>query len=154
MEYPSESSVSPTPLFLPNLEELQVEAATFAQGLVPAEDHALLITLSGELGAGKTSFTQGMADALGIDEPITSPTFVLEKIYELTGQKFSTLIHIDAYRLEGDSTLVPLGFDELYADAENLIVLEWPELVQSQLPEPDHALTLTVSGEGRELTYA
>jgi tRNA threonylcarbamoyladenosine biosynthesis protein TsaE len=143
-----------TSLNLPDLESLQVEAATFAQTLVPAEGHALLITLSGELGAGKTSFTQGMADALGIDDPITSPTFVLEKVYELTGQKFSKLIHIDAYRLEGETTLIPLGFAELYADATNLIVLEWPELVQSQLPERDHALTLEVSGDGRTLTYA
>jgi tRNA threonylcarbamoyl adenosine modification protein YjeE len=95
-----------------------------------------------------------MADALGIDDPITSPTFVLEKVYELTGQKFSKLIHIDAYRLEGETTLIPLGFAELYADATNLIVLEWPELVQSQLPERDHALTLEVSGDGRTLTYA
>lgn len=149
-----ETPVPSAPIHLSNLEELQVEAATFAMTLNPADDHALLITLSGELGAGKTSFTQGMADAFGIDDPITSPTFVLEKVYGLTGQKFSKLIHIDAYRLEGDTTLAPLGFDELYADASNLMVIEWPELVQSQLPLPDHQLTLTVSGEGREVTYA
>jgi tRNA threonylcarbamoyladenosine biosynthesis protein TsaE len=139
---------------LQSLDELQAEAGHFAGTLAPADGHATLVTLSGELGAGKTSFTQGMAQALGVKEPITSPTFVLEKIYELESQKFSRLAHLDAYRLEGDTSLTPLGFHDLYADAGNLIVLEWPELVASQLPPADHSLTLTVMGEGRELTYA
>src|ERR1700741_1595530 len=95
---------------LPTLEDLRSEAAMFAQRLTPAEDHALLVTLSGELGAGKTSFTQGLARALGVSEPITSPTFVLEKVYELSNQPFSRLVHIDAYRLDGEKSLTPLGF--------------------------------------------
>lgn len=139
---------------LNTIEELQAEAGRFAASITPHTSHATLVTLSGELGAGKTSFTQGMAQALGISEPITSPTFVLEKIYSLDGQVFSRLTHIDAYRLEGEKSLSPLGFDDLYADTKNLIVLEWPELVASQLPQADHALTLCVAGEGRELTYA
>lgn len=139
---------------LTSLEALQVEAAEFAASLRPIEGHALLVALSGELGAGKTSFTQGMADALGIEEPITSPTFVLEKVYELDGQPFERLVHIDAYRLEGDTSLAPLGFDELYADPMNLIVFEWPERVGEQLPPPDHHLSFSVAEEGRALTYA
>lgn len=144
-----------TPKQLENLEALQAEAAAFTVALKAAAEHAMLVTLSGELGAGKTSFTQGIAQALGISEPITSPTFVLEKIYELpAGSAFAQLVHIDAYRLEGEHSLVPLGFEELYRDPKNLIVLEWPELVASQLPAADHAITLRVSGEGREITYA
>lgn len=139
---------------LESLEALQAEAAAFADSLAPAQDHATLVTLSGELGAGKTSFTQGIAQGLGVIEPITSPTFVLEKIYELTNQSFARLIHIDTYRLEGDASLTPLGFDELYADPSNLIVLEWPELVQSQLPAADHALTFSIHDAGRHLSYA
>jgi len=142
-------------LHLANLEELQKEAARFSHSLVPSASHAVLVTLSGELGAGKTSFTQGMARELGVDEPITSPTFVLEKIYELPqGKRFARLVHIDAYRLEGERSLVPLGFDELYADPKNLIVLEWPELVQTQLPTADVSVQLSVSGEGRDIIYA
>jgi tRNA threonylcarbamoyladenosine biosynthesis protein TsaE len=115
----------------------------------------MLVTLSGELGAGKTSFTQGMAAALGIAGAVTSPTFVLEKLYELPeGAAFARLAHIDAYRLEGETTLTPLGFDDLYADPKNLIVLEWPERVSGQLPEADHALSFSVAGGGRELSYA
>jgi tRNA threonylcarbamoyladenosine biosynthesis protein TsaE len=143
------------PLHLANLEELQAEAGRFSHSLVPSAMHATLITLSGELGAGKTSFTQGLAEALGVDESITSPTFVLEKIYDLPeGKRYGRLVHIDAYRLEGETSLVPLGFDDLYADPQNLIVLEWPELVQSQLPKADVSLTLSVSGDGRDISYA
>jgi tRNA threonylcarbamoyladenosine biosynthesis protein TsaE len=145
---------SSTPITLASLELLQAEAASFASGLTPAKGHATLITLSGELGAGKTSFTQGIAQALGIIESITSPTFVLEKVYELSDQAFSRLVHIDAYRLEGDMSLKPLGFHDLYTDPTNLIVIEWPERVRAQLPDADHSLTLSVVGEGRELIYA
>jgi tRNA threonylcarbamoyladenosine biosynthesis protein TsaE len=143
-----------TPKSLQTLEVLQEEGSLFAVSLAPHPEHATLVTLSGELGAGKTSFVQGMARTLGITEPITSPTFVLEKVYDLDGQPFSKLVHIDVYRLEGDESLRPLGFTERYADPATLIVLEWPELVEGQLPKPEHHLTFRVVGEGRELTYA
>jgi len=142
---------------LSSLEALQQEAAGFSTQLSPKTEGATLMTLSGELGAGKTSFTQGLAHALGIDEPITSPTFVLEKIYELpeeTSRGFVRLIHIDAYRLEGEKSLAPLGFDELLQDAKNLVVLEWPELVASQLPKADVSITLAVVPDGRTISYA
>ena len=143
------------PTHLANLDELQKEAACFSHSLVPSSGRATLVTLSGELGAGKTSFTQGIAQELGVEEPITSPTFVLEKIYDLPNDKhFARLVHIDAYRLEGERSLVPLGFDDLYADPQNLIMLEWPELVESQLPKADVSVTLRVSGEGRDISYA
>ena len=142
------------PLYLSSLEELQGQAAVFVHSLQPHPEHALLVTLSGELGAGKTSFTQGVARALGIEEPVTSPTFVLQKVYRLSGSAFDQLVHIDAYRLEGETSLVPLGFSEVYADPANLMVIEWPEQVQTQLPRPDHQLHFAVAGEGRTLTYA
>jgi tRNA threonylcarbamoyladenosine biosynthesis protein TsaE len=142
------------PVSLADLEELHREAARFARSLVPNASRATLVALSGELGAGKTSFVQGVAETLGVTEPITSPTFVLEKVYELPdGAAFTRLVHIDAYRLEGERSLAPLGFAELAADPGNLILLEWPELVASQLPNADHHLTLTVAGNGRELIY-
>ncbi len=138
---------------LADVGALQAEAAAFARTLVTGAQ-ATLITLSGELGAGKTSFTQGVATALGITEPVTSPTFVLEKVYELTGQPFARLVHIDAYRLDGGRALAALGFDELMRDPTNLVLLEWPEQVKDALPVPAHALTLTVAAEGgRTLRY-
>lgn len=135
------------------LEELQAQAVTFAASLTPKEG-ATLVTLSGELGAGKTSFAQGVAKALGVEEHVTSPTFVLEKIYELENQKFSRLVHIDAYRLKGGAELAPLGFDEIMRDSGNLVLLEWPEKVADALPPAAHALTFKVEGEGRTISYA
>lgn len=138
---------------LDSLETLQAEAATFALALTPKAEGATLVTLSGDLGAGKTSYTQGVARALGVTSAVTSPTFVLMKIYPLEGQAFSRLVHIDAYRLQGGKDLPALGFSEILADPKNLVLLEWPELVADGLPKADRALTLSVSGEGRKLIY-
>jgi tRNA threonylcarbamoyladenosine biosynthesis protein TsaE len=139
-----------------SLDTLGDEAAYFVHSLVPSADHATLVTLSGDLGAGKTSFTQAIARELGVEESITSPTFVLVKTYPLAEKEFgfSKLVHIDAYRLEGESVLVPLRFSEMYADPETLIVLEWPEKVATELPKTDVAITLSVRSETeRTITY-
>jgi tRNA threonylcarbamoyladenosine biosynthesis protein TsaE len=143
---------------LPTLEALQQEAAKFVSTLAPAAAGATLITLSGELGAGKTSFTQGVARTLGVDEAVTSPTFVLEKIYELpeaAARGFKRLVHIDAYRLESGNALPPLGFDELMQDQHNLILLEWPERVADGLPAANARIMLAVTPENtRTISYA
>ncbi len=139
-----------------NLDELGLAAQAFVAQLVPRREGATLVTLSGELGAGKTAFTKGVAKALGIEEVVTSPTFVLEKIYQLKNQKFTRLIHIDAYRLESAADLASLGFDESMKDPGNLIFLEWPERVAGGLPNapveltfsvlPDHSRHLRITG--------
>ena len=137
------------------LLELEAEATRFIRTLVPQKGRATLVTLRGELGAGKTAFTQAVARALGVAEIVTSPTFVLEKIYLLSGRQFKRLIHIDAYRLEKGSELAPLGFDELMHDEGNLILLEWPEKVEGALPTPTMKVSFTVNSDGsRILSYA
>ena len=139
---------------LPDLAALQEEAADFVSALEPGAS-ATLVTLSGELGAGKTSFAQGVARALGVTDAVTSPTFVLEKVYELPpDQKFGRLVHIDAYRLAGGSDLTSLDFDEILRDSANLVLLEWPERVAGALPALACAITLEVAPEGgRIISY-
>src|SRR5262245_33057396 len=106
-----------------SLESLEQEAARFAAELTP-KGAATLVTLTGELGAGKTAFTKAVAKTLGVEEHVTSPTFVLEKIYQLPeGKGFARLIHIDAYRLKEGKDLKALGFDELMEDGGNLVFL-------------------------------
>lgn len=137
------------------LTELEEEATQLVKALVPGE-RATLITLSGELGAGKTAFTKTLAWALGVEETVTSPTFVLEKIYQLGGEttKFKRLVHIDAYRLESGKDLAALGFDELMQDAGNLVVLEWPERVTEALPVPAIKISIVVhADDSRTLSY-
>jgi tRNA threonylcarbamoyladenosine biosynthesis protein TsaE len=139
---------------LRSAKELQAEAGTFVRGLSPQAEGATLVTLSGELGAGKTTFTQGLAKALGVEDVVTSPTFVLENIYDLPEDAaFKRLAHIDAYRLERGSDLAPLGFYELMEDRDTLVVLEWPEKVEGGITKPAHALTFEVVSEGRKLIY-
>lgn len=135
------------------LEELRIEASRFVQSLAPGEK-ATLVTLSGELGAGKTAFAKEVAKTLGVEEIVTSPTFVLEKIYLLAGQPFQRLVHIDAYRLEDGDSLAPLGFDELMQDTGNLILLEWPEKVAGAQLTPTVKLLFVPNPDGsRSLSY-
>ena len=79
-----------------------------------------VVLLSGELGAGKTTFTKGIALALGITEPVTSPTFTIIKEYE---GKSLYLYHMDMYRLSGD--LTELGLEEYLGNKKGVSVVEW-----------------------------
>lgn len=132
-------------------EELQSHAAFFVSNLHPRQ-RALVVLLSGDLGAGKTTFVQAMAKMLGVEEAVTSPTFVLEKIYVLENQRFSQLVHIDAYRLKDADELEALGWKELLVEKSNLIVLEWPERVEDVMPEDATRIRFDIVGDGRIIT--
>jgi tRNA threonylcarbamoyladenosine biosynthesis protein TsaE len=131
--------------------ELSAYAGEFVKNLQPLR-RATVVTLSGVLGAGKTTFVQGMARALGVEETVTSPTFVLEKIYQIEGKKFTHLVHIDAYRLKGAHELEMLGWKELLADPGNLILLEWPERVAEAIPQDAIRITFDIHGDERIIT--
>ncbi len=116
--------------------------------------NATVISLSGELGAGKTTLTQEIARQLKVKENIISPTFVIMKKYEVTDEKFKYLIHIDAYRLEKSEELMKLGWQEILEDKNNLIIIEWPENVPDCIPKD--ALTVKIShidGDTREIEF-
>ncbi len=118
-----------------SIEEMEAFARKFLKGISgPARESSTLVALSGDLGAGKTAFAKAIAKTLGVVEEVTSPTFVLEKIYRLSeGAHWNHFIHIDAYRLESGRELLSLGFDDICRDPGNLILLEWPEKVASAL---------------------
>ncbi len=139
-----------------SIGELEQEARDFVSRLEKDARSATVVALSGELGAGKTAFTKAAAKALGIEEQVTSPTFVLEKIYALQGDtRFTRLVHIDAYRLSGPEELHALGFDELLKSPETLLFLEWPERVAGAVPERAKRISLTIESDGsRTLSYA
>ena len=99
------------------------------------KDRALVVGLYGDLGSGKTAFTQAVAKCLGVKENVTSPTFVIEKIYKLNNKNFDHLIHIDAYRLASSDELIHLGWEEIAKNPKNIIFIEWPERVSEILPE-------------------
>lgn len=96
---------------------------------------ALVLALSGELGVGKTAFTQGLGQALGISEKILSPTFVIMKHFNtLIFEHFSNFYHIDAYRLESAKDTKELGLDKILKDKNNLVAIEWAERIAEVLP--------------------
>lgn len=138
---------------LKELTELDDFAQEYISHISPHEEHATLITLTGDLGAGKTAFTKVLAKVLGVEQHITSPTFVLAKQYKLETQPFDQLIHIDAYRLVDGEDLGPIGFDELLINPKNLVVLEWPERVASAIPEWANHIQIRVDGEERIFIY-
>lgn len=116
-------------------------------------DGALVLALTGDLGAGKTAFTKALAASLGITENVTSPTFVILKIYPIPQGLFTNLMHIDAYRLESGEELSRLGFEQLLKDQKNLIIIEWPERVADRVPETAVWVRFTITGETtRELS--
>lgn len=127
--------------------EMEIEAARFVRALTPRSHGAVVVALSGELGAGKTAFVKGVAKALGVEEHVTSPTFVILKIYDLIDQSFKRLIHMDAYRLKGEKHLKVLGWDELISDPNNLIMIEWPEMIPGAIPESAQRIAFSYSGE-------
>lgn len=96
-----------------------------------------VVTLSGELGSGKTSFTQGFAAALGVREKIKSPTFVIFQTYAIKAsqKQFKYFTHIDAYRLEKKEDLEKLGARKIFDDREVITILEWPERVAGIMPK-------------------
>lgn len=118
-------------------DEFQKLAKDFVEKLVPNNSGATVVGLYGELGAGKTFFTGALAKIFKIQDPVVSPTFVIEKIYELpeNSQNFLHLIHIDAYRLETSEELLNLGWKNIISDKNNLILIEWPEKVSDIMPE-------------------
>ncbi len=94
-----------------------------------------LIVLSGEMGAGKTAFAQGFGAALGVGEPITSPTFTLVHSYDLPDQGrgahgAEVLHHADLYRLERTTEVADLGLEEL-ADDRGIVLVEWGDVVEA-----------------------
>ena len=96
------------------------------------------VVLTGELGAGKTTFVQGVARGLGIEDQVSSPTFTLVKEY----RGILDIAHVDVYRLERVQDVVDLGLDEL-GDGEGVLLVEWGDAVEALLPDERLRVELT-----------
>ena len=97
-------------------------------------DSALVVGISGELGAGKTAFTQAVARHLRIKSKVNSPTFVILKKYPIKLKGYRFLFHLDAYRLKDEKELLYLGWEEIVGNKEHLVFIEWPERVTGIMP--------------------
>ena len=117
-------------------KETQKIARLFAQDIKKGYlKRPLVLALEGNLGSGKTTFTQGLARTLGVKEKVVSPTFVLLKIYQLPSSvNFKHLIHIDCYRLDSPKDLLRLGFKNMLKDKDAILLIEWADRVRKILP--------------------
>ncbi|MBP5510961.1 MAG: tRNA (adenosine(37)-N6)-threonylcarbamoyltransferase complex ATPase subunit type 1 TsaE [Kiritimatiellae bacterium] len=109
-----------------NVDETWGVAASFAEKLKPGD----IVALEGDLGAGKTTFVQGVGAALGIRRPLTSPTFTISVEYKTP--RF-TFVHMDLYRLTGPDDLLAIGYPE-YLETGAVVCIEWPDRAGNLIP--------------------
>ena len=97
---------------------------------------ARVLALSGELGAGKTTFVQGFFKGLGIKARAVSPTFIIFRRHNIpkNRQGYENVFHMDAYRLSGGKDLAPLGFSEIINNPKNILLVEWAGNIKNSLP--------------------
>ncbi len=114
-------------------------------------DEATVVGLSGHLGAGKTAFVKAAAKHLGVAEEITSPTFVIMKIYPINHAPWQRLVHIDAYRLESGKEVEALDFEKVIADRHNLVFIEWPENIKEALEGLSNYLRITCAAGSSDM---
>lgn len=129
----------PLSLPLPDLDATRLLARKLAP-LLRATD---VVTLQGDLGAGKTTFARALLSALGIGEDVPSPTFTLVQTYE--GASYP-VYHFDLYRLKSPDETEEIGFDD--ACGHGLVLVEWPERAGNFLPRDRLSLRFEVSGDG------
>ncbi|MCH7551937.1 tRNA (adenosine(37)-N6)-threonylcarbamoyltransferase complex ATPase subunit type 1 TsaE [Patescibacteria group bacterium] len=109
--------------------------------LLQPQKGAFVLALKGELGAGKTSFVQGLAKGLGVKGNVLSPTFLIVKSYKLSRQRM--FYHIDCYRLKSAKELLQLEWKEIIQNPNNIVAVEWADHVKSIIPK--HALWISFS---------
>jgi tRNA threonylcarbamoyladenosine biosynthesis protein TsaE len=119
-------------------EETREVAAALAEILVPGD----VVSLTGDLGAGKTCFVQGAARALGVADPVASPTFVLVREYH--GDL--PVYHVDVYRLDRLQEVIDLGFEDLL-DPSGVMFIEWGDAIDALLPPSYLEVRLAVANE-------
>ena len=138
-------------LFYQREFELSDETATLALGNQVAGEVQVpqVIFLRGDLGVGKTTFSRGFLRGRGHDGSVKSPTYTIVEPYESVPG--GPVFHLDLYRLGDEQELAYLGLGD-YLSAAGILLIEWPERAEAQLPLPSLDITLTPEGSGRKAT--
>lgn len=115
------------------------------------KDKSIVLNLKGNLGAGKTTFVQGLASGLGIRKKILSPTFIIFNKYKIKDGYF---YHIDCYRIEKEKEIIDLGFDQIVNNPKNIIAIEWGEKIKKIMPKSAIEIKFKITKEDkRKITY-
>jgi tRNA threonylcarbamoyladenosine biosynthesis protein TsaE len=130
-----------------------LETQNLSKQLLENLNGSNVIALTGELGSGKTTFSQGLGHVLGVKR-IVSPTYILLRQYQLPKSSlFSALYHADLYRLSDPEEALSLGLTEIWSDPDNLLLIEWPEKILDLLPENSvHINFRNLDNDKREIT--
>ncbi|HTJ23139.1 MAG TPA: tRNA (adenosine(37)-N6)-threonylcarbamoyltransferase complex ATPase subunit type 1 TsaE [Gemmatimonadaceae bacterium] len=130
----------------------EAELVAWGEALGRAVTPPLVVTISGELGAGKTTLVKAICRGYGVSEEVTSPTFAL--VHQYAGER-STVYHVDLYRVNDPRELTNLGWDEMMAE-DALVLIEWPERAGDRLPRVHVPISLQhlPNEPGRRLLYA
>ncbi len=110
----------------------------FARALRPPPP--VVVGIAGELGTGKTTLVRAIAGALGVEEPVTSPTFALVHRY---ASRWATIYHVDGYRLKAATEASDLGLDDILSESDSVVLIEWPERLGPFLPDLTHQIHLS-----------
>jgi tRNA threonylcarbamoyladenosine biosynthesis protein TsaE len=126
------------------------DTKAFAQEVAASLRGGDVVGLVGDLGSGKTTFTQELAAALGVQGAVRSPTFVLMNLHAAAHGAITRLCHVDAYRLKSEDELRGIGFDEYAGDPSTVTVVEWADLVPFLRAMPGYReLRFTLTGDTR-----
>jgi tRNA threonylcarbamoyladenosine biosynthesis protein TsaE len=106
-----------------SVEETQNIAKDVATDII-AKTRSNVVLLEGELGGGKTTFSQGFLASCGVDKPVTSPTFVIMKSYSITDSDYK-IYHLDLYRLNQEWEVLDLGIMDMIQNPNNILLIEW-----------------------------
>jgi tRNA threonylcarbamoyladenosine biosynthesis protein TsaE len=112
---------------------------------------ALVISLEGSLGSGKTEFLKGIAKGIKLRERVFSPTFLIMKKFTLKHKPFRFLWHLDCYRLKRISEMKELDFQEIIKNPQNIIFIEWGDKIKRLLPKNHWQIKFTIKGENKRL---
>lgn len=147
MEYESNSS-----------SETKDLAGKIIKEIISKKNPPVFIGLMGDLGAGKTTFVQGVSDFFEIKDAVSSPTFVIQKIYEIgeenrvsKGHDFKRLVHMDLYRLEDEKSLNAIKWEDYKNDKENILFVEWPNQIWKDFPEDMVLIKIEHAGDDKRV---
>jgi len=128
------------------------DTKNFAAKLAKSLKGGEIIALEGDLGAGKTTLTQYLAKALGVKKNITSPTFVLMKIYkvEIKKYKLDRLVHVDCYRLDDPQELFYLGIEEYLNKENTIVIIEWADKIKKYLKKFKNIIWLKIKIKNKQ----
>lgn len=120
------------------------ETFTIGKELAATLKGGEVLALSGDLGAGKTAFVQGLAAGLGVKALVNSPTYTIMKLYRAKKGVIKQLCHIDAYRLDSGSELKDIGVDEYFGQADTVSAVEWAGRVKSSMPSNSLIISIKI----------